>query len=321
MKNGGHLKKFFVVSLLFVSFALLSCIPSQAQQIDNFVTCAPYFDSCTLTANQAWSSSNLDWRFPLYYPGGNIRIYITNHNPTNGHTLTPKLWATADVNTSTTLLNNADKWVQVAVSNNSITNAQCASLAAANTTTPGASGTGTCYAVGLHARQVAFQITGAATAAGSPDTFDINVVESPYQISGAQVGQDDSASNDPCGNPADRINLSNTRSSGSVYGNVVFVPATKTMFLCAVYATISQGSAAGATLNFGTDGTTSCTNSAGFVSVINQGGAMVASTSLWTVSGTGVTTFQQLPVGQGLCSQAVAGTAGGTQFNIIYVLK
>jgi hypothetical protein len=186
-----------IVTALLSLFMLFLCLVllaerSSAQSGDVFVAACGGQQSCTLATGVPWSVGTQVWRFTARDPNESIRIWIRNNNPTSAHTSqTINVFLTDE--TVNSLNSNADRWLQAAVTDNTIVGAQCKNLAISNPSgAPGANGKGTCYVPGMYAIQVAVQITGAATQAGSPDTFDIGIVQEIGYPSGAQPGTDTS---------------------------------------------------------------------------------------------------------------------------------
>lgn len=179
--------------LLFILGPLLA-LPIWAQNTDNFVGACATQDACVLATNVSWATGNQDWRFTARYPSESIRIWILNHNPTTAHNSQAVTLFITDDATAPTLLTASDRWVQAAVIDNSIAGAQCANVAAsAPLGAPGVNGKATCYSIGMYTTQAAVRITGAVLGAGSPDTFDIGIVQQPSTYPGGpQPGSDSS---------------------------------------------------------------------------------------------------------------------------------
>lgn len=187
------MKKTFLFAVLYSVLGLICPALIQAQDIH--VNCATV-NPCTLTpaGGIAWAQQNPVWIFSPTNPASSILIYVHNNNTTSAHTQTVKVFQTGFARTTApTLTSNADLWVQDAVTNNSTVSANCNSVAANTPGTPGASGVGTCYVVSMYAAQVAIQVTGTSLQAGSPDTYDLSIVQQTGYISGPQPGEDSSA--------------------------------------------------------------------------------------------------------------------------------
>ena len=181
----------FLVLVAIVLFFIFALPLVHAQ--DNFVPQCATQASCQL--NQfgpiSWANGNQVWRFVPINPSVSLRIWIRNRNTTSAHTTQTVNVFITDETTAPNFTLSQDRWIQAVVENNSITGAQCNNVAINNPAAiPG--GKGTCYSNGMYASQIAVQITGAAAAAGSPDTFDIGVVQQVGYASGPQPGQDTS---------------------------------------------------------------------------------------------------------------------------------
>jgi len=145
--------------------------------------------ACTLTpaGGLPWSQANNVWVFKPMNPRVSVYIFIRNYNTTSAHTSqSVQVFQTPfSQDLAPTLSSNSSRWTQDSLVQNTTTNASCNAVAAANDSSPGASGMGTCYVTTMFAAQVAIKITGAATQAGAPDNFDLAIV----QETGAPAGQ------------------------------------------------------------------------------------------------------------------------------------
>lgn len=209
------MKKSFLFTVLYSVLGLLCPALIQAQDIH--VNCATV-NPCTLTpaGGISWAQQNPVWIFAPSNPASSILIYLHNNNTTSAHTATVKVFQTGFAKfTVPTLTSNADFWVQDSVTQSSVASASCNSVAINAPGTPGASGMGTCYVASMYAAQVAIQITGTSLQAGSPDTYDLSIIQQPGYISGPQPGNDSSAG----AFPIQAINPSLTGSDGAISAN------------------------------------------------------------------------------------------------------
>ncbi len=191
-------KEFISRSLGFVLLAFLLLVlwsDASGQATDKYVGACASQANCILEQNVSWANGNQIWRFTAWQPNESIRIWILNRNTSSAHnTQTVQVFLTDD-STATSLTTQADRWVQAGVTDNSTTGAQCANVAANNPAgAPGANGKATCYTTGMYAVQIAVRITGAAAAGGSPDTFDLGIVQQPSVYPGGpQPGGSDTS--------------------------------------------------------------------------------------------------------------------------------
>jgi hypothetical protein len=135
--------------------------------------------------------------FTPIQPNVSLRFWIHNNNTTSAHTAqTLTIWATNSTLANVSLIGQSDIWVQAKFEDNGTVGAQCLNVNANNAVTPGASGMGTCYSSGMYVAQIAIQFTPGGAAAGTPDTFDLGIVQQPSVIpSGPIIGGDDSSGN------------------------------------------------------------------------------------------------------------------------------
>lgn len=186
------MKTFLKDSSLFFALLLLALlillIHETANAQDIFVPSCSTNYSCQLAQNQPWASGNQTWIFAPIAPNVSIYIYLHNRNTTSPHTSqTINVFQTGSTTVSS-LSSGADQWAQDSLTQNSIAGASCNNVNANAPTVPGASGTGTCYLLTMAAAQVAVKITGAAGANGSPDTFDLSIVQITGTPGGPQPG-------------------------------------------------------------------------------------------------------------------------------------
>lgn len=184
-------KQTFWSTILFLFVLALICsLPAHCQDI--YVPACSNNYACQLANNQLWANANQTWIFAPSSPNASIYIYVHNDNPTSAHTATIQVFQTGSTTVSN-LSSNADQWVQDTVTQNPAAGASCNSVAANAPTVPGASGTGTCYLISMFAAQIAVKITSATAQAGSPDTFDLSVVQFTGYPGGPAPGADSSA--------------------------------------------------------------------------------------------------------------------------------
>ena len=116
----------------------------------------------TLAASVAWSAANKTWILQPVNQNEAACLYFTNYNPSNSHSFTISVKQTANPYVSD-FSNNTAEWVPAVV------NGAASPLAASSSVQVSASLSG--------AAQFAVTISGAAAAAGSPDTFNLFVVQ------------------------------------------------------------------------------------------------------------------------------------------------
>jgi len=184
----------WLLTKIVFMFALLFAFAGLAHCQDIRVNCSNT-PTCTLATNLAWSNGNQNFIFQPQYVSESIAIYIRNRNTTNAHTSQAvTVWQTGNPDTTLQLSQNADSFVQDNVTQNPIVGASLNNVNAAVPGTPGASGMGFGYISSMFAAQVVIRITSAATQAGSPDTFDLFVVQDKGYVAGPQPGGDDTSS-------------------------------------------------------------------------------------------------------------------------------
>lgn len=183
-------KQTFWSTILFLFVLVICSLPAHCQDI--YVPACSSNYACQLANNQSWATGNQTWIFAPNSPNASIYIYVHNDNPTSAHTATIQVFQTGSTTVSN-LSSNADQWVQDTVTQNPVAGASCNSVAANAPTVPGASGTGTCYLISMFAAQVAVKITNATSQTGSPDTFDLSVVQYVGYPGGPTPGADSSS--------------------------------------------------------------------------------------------------------------------------------
>lgn len=175
--------------LLVGAFLILAVCGAHAQDVNVNCRNAP---SCILSPNGGipWASGNLTFIFTPIAPHASIYIYLHNNNPSNAHSSqTIQVFTTPFVSSrAPSLTQNSDLWVQDTVTQNSTPGASCNTLNANGSAAPGAAGMGSCYVMATFATQVAIKITGAAAQAGSPDTYDLVVVQEPSAVGSSTPG-------------------------------------------------------------------------------------------------------------------------------------
>ncbi len=192
IENGGMLQ---VKELLVrASLGLLLLFWGVSARAQDVRTNCSQVSACTLTpaGGLPWSQANQIWIFRPLNPRVSVYIFIRNQNPTSSHiSQTVTVWQSPfGIDLAPSLSANSSRWTQDTLVQNTTTNASCNALAAANDASPGASGLGSCFVTTMFAAQVAIRITGAATASGSPDNFDLAIV----QETGTPGGQSPGAS-------------------------------------------------------------------------------------------------------------------------------
>ena len=148
--------------------------------------------TCTLTpaGGISWAAGNLTWVFKPINPRVSVYIFVHNLNPTSAHTSqTIQVFQTPfSQDQAPSLSNNSSSWTQDTVTQNGTPGASCNSVNAKVETAPGAVGLGSCYVTTLFAAQVAIKISGAAAASGSPDNFELAIVQETGIPQGQQPG-------------------------------------------------------------------------------------------------------------------------------------
>lgn len=179
-----------IVRTIISVAAILVCAGAVRAQ-DVRVNCAQN-STCTITpaGGLSWANGNLTFIFRPLNPRVSVYIFIRNQNPTSAHnSQTITVFQTPfSQDLAPNLSLNSSRWTQDVVTQNTTANASCNSVAAANDLSPGASGLGTCYVNTMFAAQVAIRITGANSQAGSPDNFDLAIVQETGQPGGQQPG-------------------------------------------------------------------------------------------------------------------------------------
>lgn len=137
--------------------------------------------TCTLTpaGGISWASGNLTFVFKPLNPRVSVYVFIHNLNTTSAHTSqTVQVFQSPfSQDAAPSLSNNSSSWTQDTLIQNGTPGASCANVNAKVENSPGASGLGTCYVTTMFAAQVAIKITGAAAASGSPDNFELAIVQ------------------------------------------------------------------------------------------------------------------------------------------------
>ncbi len=182
MYSSSHIIKALVLTLVFSGIAR-----AQDQRID----CGrgDFPGACTLAKSQPWSGGNKIFLFRPIQPSVSLYVFVHNNNPTSAHTSQTLSVFQTPSTTVTDLSNNADLWTQDTVSQNATAGASCNNVNAATPTVVGStSGLGTCFIITSFAAQLAVRITGAASAAGTPDTFDLLVIQAIGEPKGQAAG-------------------------------------------------------------------------------------------------------------------------------------
>jgi len=196
MTTLNRAKIILIVCQWIVLIAALLCfflIATPAHCQDIYVPACSTNYQCQLASNQPWATGNQTWIFTPIGPSVSVYVYVHNRNTTSAHnTQTLSMFQTGSTTVSN-LSSNADQWAQDKVALNTVAGASCNNVNASAPLVPGASGTGTCYIVTMAAAQVAVKITGSIAQAGSPDTFDLSVVQIVGYPGGNQPGEDSSS--------------------------------------------------------------------------------------------------------------------------------
>lgn len=116
----------------------------------------------TLASNKAWSAANNVWVVSPINQNESACLYFTNFNPSNSHSFTLAVQQTADPYVAD-YSNNTAEWVPAVV------NGSASPLGASSSVQVSASLSG--------AAQFAVIVSGAASAAGSPDTFNLLITQ------------------------------------------------------------------------------------------------------------------------------------------------
>lgn len=175
---------------LLAIFLLLLCAGAVRAQSDPHVNCSQN-STCTITPSGGipWANGNLTFIFRPLNPRVSVYIFIRNQNTTSAHTQTVTVFQTPfSQDLAPNLSSTGSRWTQDVVTQNTTANASCNAIAAANDSLAGASGLGTCYVNTMFAAQVAIRISGATAQAGSPDNFDLAIVQETGQPGGQQPG-------------------------------------------------------------------------------------------------------------------------------------
>jgi len=157
--------------------------------------------TCTLTpaGGIPWSNGNLTWVFKPLNPRVSVYIFIHNLNPTSAHTSqTIQVFQSPfSQDLAPSLSNSSSSWTQDTVTQNANAGASCNNVNPKVENSPGASGLGTCYVTTMFAAQVAIRISGASSASGSPDNFELAVVQETGVPGGQTPGSSNTASPAP----------------------------------------------------------------------------------------------------------------------------
>lgn len=271
MKRGMEVVKAFALRAAAGFLLLFLGVLARGQDVT--VNCSQN-PTCQLTPSGGlpWANGNLVWIFKPINPHVSIYIFIRNQNPSSAHTQqTVTVWQTPfSHDIAPTLRQNSSRWTQDTLIQNSTVNASCNAVALSNDSSPGASGLGSCYVVTVFAAQVAIQITGAVTQAGSPDNFDLSIV----QETGVPAGQTPSSSTSNLAptpvtgplQPATTLNSQTTSGANAALQKQVAqaVPGQR-VYLFAIAVQASAAATCGITVRDGIGSTVIWTSDASFV--------------------------------------------------------
>lgn len=226
--------------------------------------------SCTLTPTGGlpWSQGNQVFIFTPIDPRVSVYIFIHNNNPSNAHTSqTIQVFQTPfNSGIAANLSKNSSRWTQDVVTQNNVTpGAACTNVNANNDASIGASGLGTCYVNTMFAAQVAIQITGASSAAGSPDTFDLSIIQHVAAPGGQQPGAT-STSLQPVLQPAVTKNLQSTSGANTAITISTAGVAGQKVYLFSLGVFASAAATCSVTVKDGVGGTVIWSSDSAFVS-------------------------------------------------------
>lgn len=312
--------------VILIWAALIVCLlllAVEAHGQEQYIRACQQQYACQLDSGRAWSSPTQTYVFTPYSPNESVRIFLHNNNTTSAHTAqTLTLWITQSTTANVSLINNSDVWVQAAIIDNSVAGAKCLSVNKnQSTAAAGANGTASCYSVGMYAAQMAIQLNPGGAAGGSPDTYDLSIVQQPSQYPGGpQPGADNSTGGsyeDPCTNLVNRQNVTLLNSSGSTAQFIAAV-AGKQVFICSVSGTFVTGTAGTSLWQLSTGTGVNCGGSTASIT----GGAPSFSTTTATIipisyfaSGT---LFTPTPAGNAVCSNET-GTGAVLDLTVTFV--
>lgn len=231
--------RFFTIAIM-VCITLLVSGKARAQDVNANCRNAA---SCILTPNGGipWANGNLTFIFTPIAPHASIYIYLHNNNPSNAHTSQSiQVFTTPFVSTrAPSLSQNSDLWVQDTVTQNSTAGASCNNLNANGSAAPGAAGMGSCYVMATFASQVAIKMTGAAAQAGSPDTYDLVVVQEPSVMGSSNPGSPSNGLTSPNSGPAATLPIQVVSDNlGSAFGvSGTITTSSSTLAAVGIFAT------------------------------------------------------------------------------------
>lgn len=155
----------------------------------------PALDLTDRSNSPQWSAANRVYIFTPLNPDQSMCLWISNNNPTNSHTFTLNVFQTGDrrVNDFT---NNQGRWTSDTVVGSP---SPVAALSSSSV-----------FVHSNAAVKVAVQITGAASAAGSPDTMDMYLVQTNATSCGpaASGTNTEAPATVPAGRPANTFPVS-----------------------------------------------------------------------------------------------------------------
>lgn len=145
------------VALLLLGLLLLLAAPAQTdsrRNVRNIVA--------TLVERQDWQSFNQVWVFRPRKPDSAIYLHIYNRNVTSAHSFTLNIYQSPS-STVADWTNNQGLWQELAVQGS------CSPIPADSTNS--------CFVNAPLGGQIAIRFTGAGTETGTPDTFDMFIVQ------------------------------------------------------------------------------------------------------------------------------------------------
>jgi hypothetical protein len=173
----------------------LSFLASPARSQDIQVNCAQN-PTCTLTpaGGLPWASTTqpLIFIFRPIAPHATIYIFLHNLNPTSTHTQTVSVYQTPFAQSKApSLSKNASNWLSDTVTQNNLFGipiGSCNSIPAFNDTFSTLSGLGSCFSSTLFAAQVAIVISSGSAQVGTPDNFELAIIQEIGSPGGSGMG-------------------------------------------------------------------------------------------------------------------------------------
>jgi len=265
----GCLVIFLKRTLVIASLGFLTLFfaaPAHGQDV--FVPGCSQVQACTLTpaGGISWGSGNLTWIFRPLNPRVSDYIFIRNLNPTSAHrSQTIQVFQSPfSRDFAPSVSTAASRWTQDTVTQNANAGASCNNVNALNDSSPGASGLGTCYVTTMFAAQVAIKITGAAAASGSPDNFDLVIIQETGTPAGQQPGSS-SATLNPVLQPTTTKNSQATSGANAAQTVSTAAVAGQRVFLFSLAVQASAAATCSVTVKDGVAGTVIWSSDSTFV--------------------------------------------------------